>query len=111
MAPFQLGAWPLSSWGHGPFPIEDTHQQKLALSCRAPKGVRRRLGVKALPVLYKKVESFQPLSSFSVPYDTFHGLHAHQFHWWHMECRPVEFQVCVTCLQRNVTYVAVDMSR
>ena len=33
-----------------PLPVEDTHPQKLVLSCWAPKGVRRWLGVKALPV-------------------------------------------------------------
>ena len=72
MAPFMLGIWtgpfpigdmdwPLSSWGYGPvpfrlgiwtgpFPVEDTHLQKPVLSCRALKGVWRRLGVKALLV-------------------------------------------------------------
>ena len=44
LAPFQLGIW------SGPFPVEDTHLQKPVLSCRASKGVRRRLGVKALLV-------------------------------------------------------------
>ena len=27
---------------------------------------------------------------FSILYDAFHKLHAHQFHWRDMECRPVE---------------------
>ena len=54
---------PHSSWGYGlaRFEVEDNHPHKPMLFCRAPKGVRRRLGVKALPVfaniltmLYKK---------------------------------------------------------
>ena len=38
----------------------------------------------------RQVESFQPLSPFSILYDAFHKLHAYQFHWRVMECRPVE---------------------
>ena len=34
----------------------------------------------------RQVESFQPLSPFSILYDAFHILHAHQFHWRDMEC-------------------------
>ena len=40
----------------GPFVVEDTHLQKTVLSCRASKGVRRRLGVKALPMFAKRVD-------------------------------------------------------
>ena len=29
----------------------------------------------------RQVKSFQPLSPFSIVYDTFHRLHAHHFHW------------------------------
>ena len=34
------------------------------------------------------VESFQPLSPFSILYDAFHRLHAHHFHWQDMEWNP-----------------------
>ena len=52
--PFPVGdiEWPLSSWGYGlsPFRLGIPHPQKPVLSCRGPKGVWRRPGVKALLV-------------------------------------------------------------
>ena len=69
---------PLFSWGYGfrlgiwtgPFPVKDTHPQKPVLSCPAPKG----------PI--------------SILYDTFHGLHAHQFQQWHC-CCPLLLLICL----------------
>ena len=48
-SPYGLAAFRLGIWT-SPFLVEDTHPQKPVLSCRAPKGVWRRLGVKALLV-------------------------------------------------------------
>ena len=105
-APFPVGDMdrPFFSWGYGlaPFRLRIPTRRHLCFHVWHQRvfgsglASKRCLCSQILTMLYKKfaglqVESFQPLPPFSINYDTFHGLHAHQFHWWHMECSAVEF--------------------